>query len=106
MNIKWVILLAVLSALCAGTGCQRAMTTSQGPAGQSAANVINQNSKHLMALPDVVGVYEGLMPDGKTHCIKVMLSKSNAATMKQLPSSLGDYPVLVEVTGEVRPLTR
>ncbi len=106
MKIKWVILLAALSATFAGTGCQRAMTTNQPAAEQTAAAIINQNSERLLALPDVVGVYEGLMPDGKTHCIKVMLSKNNPATLKQLPASLGNYPVVAEVTGKVRPLTR
>lgn len=107
MRIKLVTLLAALSAMIAGSGCQRAMKaegTTNGTSTLNAATVIAQNSSRLMGLPDVVGVYEGLMPDGKTHCIVVMLAKTNSATVKQLPSSLGYFPVRAEVTGEVKPV--
>jgi hypothetical protein len=42
----------------------------------------------------------------QNDCIKVMLSKNNPQTMKQLPASLDGYAVFPELTGEVRPLQK
>lgn len=66
--------------------------------------VLQRHQQELMALPNVVGVYVGLMPDQKTPCLKVMLSRKDRATQARLPKALEGYPVLPEVTGEIRPL--
>lgn len=107
MKFNWVILLAALSAIIAGSGCQRVMRAEQSTnvtSRTTAATVVARNSSRLMALPDVVGVYEGLMPDRKTHCVVVMLSKDNPETIKQLPRTLDGYPVRAEVTGQIKPM--
>jgi hypothetical protein len=51
-----------------------------------------------------VGVYVGLLADGKTPCLKVMMSHKTPATERVLPKSIEGYAVVVEVTGEIRPL--
>jgi hypothetical protein len=67
-------------------------------------DVLRAHDKELLAIPGVVGVYVGLLEDGKTPCLKVMLAQKSAVTERALPKSLEGYPVLSEVTGEVRPL--
>lgn len=66
--------------------------------------VLERHQQELMALPNVVGVYVGLMPDEKSPCLKVMLARKDHATQSRLPKSLEGYPVVPEVTGEIRPM--
>ena len=58
-----------------------------------------------MAIPGVVGVYVGLMDDGKTLCLKVMVSDKTQDVERQIPRSLEGYPVVIEKTGVIRPLS-
>ena len=57
-----------------------------------------------MAIPGVVGVYVGVLNDGRTPCLKVMLAEKNHETERKIPRSLESYPVVTEVTGKIRPL--
>ena len=67
-------------------------------------DVLRAHDKELLALPGVVGVYVAVLEDGKTPCLKVMLAQKSAETERAIPKTLEGYPVLVEVTGEIRPL--
>lgn len=66
--------------------------------------VLASHDRRLLALPGVVGVYVGLMDDGATPCLKVMLARDDAQLRRTLPKELEGYPVLVEVSGEIKPL--
>ena len=68
--------------------------------------VLAAHDRELMAKPGVVGVYVGLMADGKTPCLKVMLAKKNSELERSIPRAIEGYPVVTEVTGEIRPLKR
>ena len=67
-------------------------------------DVLRAHDKELMAIPGVVGVYVGVLQDGKSGCLKVMLAQKSAEAERAIPKSLDGYPVIVEVTGQVRPL--
>ncbi len=67
-------------------------------------DVLRAHDKELMAIPGVVGVYVGALEDGKTTCLKVMLAKKSPETEHAIPKTLEGYPIVVEVTGEIRPL--
>lgn len=56
--------------------------------------------------PDVVGVYVWVLEDRRTACLKVMLARKNPETERKIPHLLEGYPVVVEVTGEIRPLSQ
>jgi hypothetical protein len=45
-----------------------------------------------------------LMDDGKTLCLKVMVSEKTRELDQQIPKSLEGYPVVIEKTGVIRPL--
>ena len=75
--------------------------TSTGHADINA--VLAAHEKQLMAIPNVVGVYVGVLEDGKSPCLKVMLARRTAES-KQIPTRIDGFPVRVEVTGEIRPL--
>ena len=66
--------------------------------------VLADHDDRLLAIPGVVGVYVGVLEDGKTACLKVMLAKRNETTERAIPKTIEGYSVVTEVTGELRPL--
>ncbi len=66
--------------------------------------VLAAHDRELLERPGVVGVYVGLLPDGRTPCLKIMLARSDPAAARALPATLEGHPVVLEVTGEIRPL--
>ena len=68
--------------------------------------VLRAHDKELLAVPGVVGVYVAALEDGKTPCLKVMLAQKSAEAERAIPKTLEGYPVLIEVTGELRPLEK
>lgn len=66
--------------------------------------VLADHDDRLLALPGVVGVYVGLLDDQQTQCLRVMLAQPDTALERTLPRSLEGYPVVTEVTGEIKPL--
>ena len=66
--------------------------------------VLAAHDKELIAIPGVVGVYVGLLEDGRTACLKVMLARKDLETERKIPHLLEGYRVVVEVTGKIRPL--
>ena len=66
--------------------------------------VLAAHDKELLAIPGVVGVYVGVREDGHTPCLKVMLARETPESARGIPRLLEGYPVVTEVTGEIRPL--
>jgi hypothetical protein len=69
----------------------------------TAARAIELHSDSLMAIPGVVGVYEGLSKDGET-VLRVMLAQDADSTRRRIPPRLEGYPVEIEVTGRIEPM--
>lgn len=69
-------------------------------------DVLRAHDKELLAIPGVVGVYVGLLEDGKTSCLKVMLTQKSSETERAIPKTIEGYPVVIEVSGEIRPLDK
>ncbi len=65
------------------------------------ADVLAAHTPELMALPGVVGTYQGARPDG-APAIVVMLARRDAALEQRIPRTLEGWPVVLEVTGEIR----
>ncbi len=68
--------------------------------------VLRENDKELMSLPGVVGVYVGMLDDGKTLCLKVMVEKKTPELERRLPKQLEGYRVLIEESGPIRPMRK
>jgi hypothetical protein len=68
--------------------------------------VLRAHDKELLAIDGVVGVYVGLLDDGKTPCLKVMLAEKSPEAERAIPKSIEGFPVVLEVTGEIRPLDK
>jgi len=70
---------------------------------RSAKSVIEAHAPSLMAIPGVVGVYEGARDDG-TVVIRIMVVRRTPELDQKLPRRLDGYPVEIEATGVIRPL--
>ena len=66
--------------------------------------VLADHDKQLLTIPDVVGVYVGTSDDRRTPCLKVMLARANPESQRKIPREIEGYPVVTEVTGDVRAL--
>ena len=61
-----------------------------------------KHEARLMALPGVVSVGIGRAKDGSSAII-VGLDAANPSIETQIPQSLEDYPVVVQVIGTIKP---
>lgn len=66
--------------------------------------VLGDHDRELLAVPGVTGVYVGVLDDGKTPCLKVMVVRKTPELERAIPKSLEGYPVVIEETGVIRPM--
>ena len=96
-----------ISRLCVGLvvglGFAQLMAETPSP-GRDINAVLAAHDRQLLELPAVVGVYVGVLADGKTPCLKVMLARPTPQTERNLPREIEGYPVVAEISGEIRPL--
>ena len=69
----------------------------------SIETVLQRHTETLMALPGVVGVYQGLTKDDRP-CIRVMVVQLTPELERSIPKTLEGYPVEIEAGGPIRPL--
>lgn len=99
-----VCLVAVALALFFACRQNMAQGSSSSPKRDINA-VLAAHDKELLAIPGVVGVYVGTLEDRRTLCLRVMLARKTTESRK-VPQSIEGYPVIMEVTGEIRALGR
>lgn len=104
-RLPWMNCVVVLVMFALSAGCPKYMAQDKSPSPQRDINaVLGDHDKKLLAIPGVVGVYVAVLEDGKTPCLKVMLARKTPESERDLPKSIEGYPVVAEVTGEIRPL--
>ena len=86
-----------------GLGLAQLMAESPSPRRDINA-VLAAHDRQLLNLPAVVGVYVGVLADGKTPCLKVMLARPTPDTERKIPREIEGFPVITEISGEIRPL--
>ena len=96
----WQLCIGVIVAL----GFAQVMAESPSPSRRDINAVLAAHDRQLLELPDVVGVYVGVLADGKMPCLKVMLARPTPETERKLPREIEGYPVVTEISGEIRPL--
>lgn len=64
------------------------------------ADVLVDQTDRLLSVPGVVGVALGRCAE--RPCIKVLVERKTAEVLREIPSTLGGYPVSIEDTGEFR----
>jgi hypothetical protein len=96
---------ALVIVLILATGFLQNMAQNDSPSPKRDINaVLRDHDRELLLIPGVVGVYVALLEDGKTPCLKVMLARKTPETEHSIPRRIEGYPVVTEVTGEIRPL--
>jgi hypothetical protein len=95
----WQLCVGVILAV----GFAQLMADSASPQRDINA-VLAAHDRQLLDLPAVVGVYVGVLADGKTPCLKVMLARPIPETERKIPREIEGYPVVTEISGEIRPL--
>jgi len=68
--------------------------------------VLAAHDKELLAIPGVAGVYVGTLDDRHTPCLRVILERDTPEIRKAIPRHIEGYPVVLEVTGEIRALEK
>jgi hypothetical protein len=76
--------------LIVGLGFGRLMAESPSPRRDINA-VLAAHDRQLLDLPAVVGVYVGVLADGKTPCLKVMLARPTPETERKIPRDIEGY---------------
>ena len=66
--------------------------------------VLRDHEKQLLAIPNVIGVYVGVIEGTRRPCLKVMLAQQPRKTDPPIPRRIEGYSVVTEVTGPIRPL--
>jgi hypothetical protein len=102
--MQWISCFVSLVVFALAAGCQENMAQDKTTPKRDINAVLRDHDKELLAIPGVVGVYVALLEDGKTPCLKVMLTRNSAETERAIPKTIEGYPVVREVTGEIRPL--
>jgi len=98
-------ILAGLLGLVVLVSYRSSMTAEKkSPPKRDINTVLADHDRQLLAKPGVVGVYVGLLDDQKTLCLKVMLSREDPELKRAIPPVIEGYPVVSEVTGEIRPM--
>ena len=85
-------------------GCGSTMSPSNVPPRRDINAVLADETPEWMALPGVEGVYVGVLEDGVTPCLRIMLARDDPNLAQSLPKSVDGYRVLIEVSGKIRPL--
>jgi hypothetical protein len=65
------------------------------------AEVLARHTPELMALPGVMGTYEGRGPDGAPRIV-VLVERRSAELEQRVPRRLEGWPVVLEESGPVR----
>jgi len=69
---------------------------------RSIEDVHREYAKQLLSQPGVVGT--GIGECNGKPCIKILVIKRTEDLVKRIPAALDGFPVVMEETGEIRPL--
>lgn len=103
MNNKIILSFILILFFYSGFYCNTSDEGKTGMQKKPVKDVIGENSQRIMSVEGVVGIYEGQQEDG-TSCIKVMVIEDSPELTKKIPKEIEGYPVIIEVTGEIKPM--
>jgi len=98
----WVgaLLVVVLIAACSRSGREQQEKDMK----KTGIDVVKEkHAPELLSLHGVVGVYIGQTGAGDS-CIYVMVVRRDTDLVRKIPTALEGYPVLIQETGEIRPM--
>jgi hypothetical protein len=100
-----VFILAAVASLCMqGAGCKKGSGSKEGAEvmpTDDVKRVMEAHTAELMAIPGVVGVAIGALPDGKPS-IQVLVEKNTREIRNRIPREIEGYRVVIEETGKIK----
>lgn len=78
--------------------------TADSPRMAELARIVASHAEALMAIPGVTGVAVGLLPDGETPCLQILVTRQTDELEALLPRTVEGHPVVIVESGEIRPL--
>jgi hypothetical protein len=105
-SFRLAVALALFGA-CGATGAWQIFNHGASGILMAATTVeeaLKNNADRLMSIPGVVGAAIGEC--GGKPCIRVLVDRKTAELMKNIPSMLEGFPVVVEETGPIGPMDR
>lgn len=97
------VILLLTQTYCCGTGSWEGRENDTMPADDIKV-VMEAHVDELMAIAGVVGVAIGALDDGRP-CIRVLIIEDDPELRGRIPRELEGYPVVIDVTGEIRALS-
>ncbi len=85
-------------------GCQTEREEKINLPERDIKTVMEAHASELMAIPGVTAVAIGELED-KTPCIKVYVIARSEELNNKIPSNLEGHPVVVTVSGEIKPMS-
>lgn len=101
----FVAILSMFIGMSVISCASKEIGTHQGKdlmAAKSIEEVLKEHTGELIAMPGVVGTAQGQC--NKEPCIKVFVIKKTPELNQKIPDILDGYPIVIEETGEIRPL--
>lgn len=113
-TLKLAGALCALTIMLTATPCHtdsnmaidQAMHSNSNSNKQTVNSIINNQGKEITAIANIVGIYAGLLEDQHTECIKVLVTKKDQETERQIYNTIKGVPVVIEQTGPVTPLNQ
>lgn len=68
------------------------------------ARVIAEHAEAWLAIPGVEGAAVGLLEDGRTPCVQILVERRSDALRARLPESVDGHPVVLIESGGLEPL--
>jgi hypothetical protein len=108
------VVVAALALACGGEGehdgsapepqHQESPMDGEHPQVLELARVIAEHAEEWLAIPGVEGAAVGLLEDGRTPCLQILVERRTDELAARLPASVEGHPVVLVESGGLEPL--
>jgi hypothetical protein len=78
--------------------------TQDDPRLAEISRVLERHAESTLAIPGVEGLAIGLLDNGRTPCLQILVVERTSELEARLPKTLDGHPVAIVVSGGLRPL--
>lgn len=68
------------------------------------SRALERHAETYLSIPGVEGMAVGLLDDGRTPCLQILIVERTPELDARLPATLDGHPVAIVVSGGIRPL--
>lgn len=78
--------------------------TQDDPRLAEISRALERHAETYLAIAGVEGLAVGLLDDGRTPCLQILVAELTPELQARLPKTLDGHPVSIVVSGGIRPL--